>query len=153
MFEPALPIFASTIYSNPSFTPFLYKHFKSLLLYFIFIHFYIYIYIKNLFFSNEPLISSTSIHLYLILLFLLHGATFSMAKRSHSQLRTQKNNATNIANNLNATNTVPTKVKRTRRSVPRDSPPQRSSIYRGVTRLIHMFFDLNLFNSNNFTYH
>ncbi|PON70398.1 AP2/ERF transcription factor, partial [Parasponia andersonii] len=26
------------------------------------------------------------------------------------------------------------KVKRTRRSVPRDSPPQRSSIYRGVTR-------------------
>ncbi|BAT76141.1 hypothetical protein VIGAN_01410400 [Vigna angularis var. angularis] len=57
-----------------------------------------------------------------------------MAKRSHSQLRTQKNNATNIANNLNATNTVPTKVKRTRRSVPRDSPPQRSSIYRGVTR-------------------
>ncbi|CAL1415004.1 unnamed protein product [Linum trigynum] len=27
-----------------------------------------------------------------------------------------------------------TKVKRTRRTVPRDSPPQRSSIYRGVTR-------------------
>lgn len=27
-----------------------------------------------------------------------------------------------------------TKTKRTRRSVPRDSPPQRSSIYRGVTR-------------------
>ncbi|KAL4282579.1 hypothetical protein GQ457_16G005180 [Hibiscus cannabinus] len=27
-----------------------------------------------------------------------------------------------------------TKVKRTRRSVPRDSPPRRSSIYRGVTR-------------------
>jgi len=27
-------------------------------------------------------------------------------------------------------------VKRTRKTVPRDSPPQRSSIYRGVTRLI-----------------
>ncbi|KAE9608330.1 hypothetical protein Lal_00025632 [Lupinus albus] len=48
----------------------------------------------------------------------------------------KKNNATNDNNdkNLNATNTVTTKVKRTRRSVPRDSPPQRSSIYRGVTR-------------------
>ncbi|KAH1262704.1 AP2-like ethylene-responsive transcription factor [Glycine max] len=55
-----------------------------------------------------------------------------MAKKS--QLRTQKNNATNDDINLNATNTVITKVKRTRRSVPRDSPPQRSSIYRGVTR-------------------
>ncbi|KAL5183054.1 AP2-like ethylene-responsive transcription factor [Glycine soja] len=50
-------------------------------------------------------------------------------------LRTQKNNVTtNDDNNLNVTNTVTTKVKRTRRSVPRDSPPQRSSIYRGVTR-------------------
>ncbi|KAG4932502.1 AP2-like ethylene-responsive transcription factor [Glycine max] len=56
-----------------------------------------------------------------------------MAKKS--QLRTQKNNVTtNDDNNLNVTNTVTTKVKRTRRSVPRDSPPQRSSIYRGVTR-------------------
>ncbi|QCE14151.1 AP2-like factor [Vigna unguiculata] len=47
-----------------------------------------------------------------------------------------KTNATtnNNNNNLNSTNTVTTKVKRTRRSVPRDSPPQRSSIYRGVTR-------------------
>ncbi|XP_058725903.1 AP2-like ethylene-responsive transcription factor At1g16060 [Vicia villosa] len=51
-----------------------------------------------------------------------------MAKLSQEQ--TQKNNASNN-NNLNATNT---KVKRTRRSVPRDSPIQRSSIYRGVTR-------------------
>ncbi|GFZ07916.1 ARIA-interacting double AP2 domain protein [Actinidia rufa] len=32
------------------------------------------------------------------------------------------------------TTTTATKVKRTRKSVPRDSPPQRSSIYRGVTR-------------------
>ncbi|KAI4335509.1 hypothetical protein L6164_014147 [Bauhinia variegata] len=46
--------------------------------------------------------------------------------------QTEKNNASN--NNLNATNSVATKVKRTRRSVPRDSPPRRSSIYRGVTR-------------------
>ncbi|KAK7388414.1 hypothetical protein VNO78_23230 [Psophocarpus tetragonolobus] len=56
-----------------------------------------------------------------------------MAKTS--QLRSQKLNAGNDNNNLNSTNTVTsTKVKRTRRSVPRDSPPQRSSIYRGVTR-------------------
>ncbi|KEH38069.1 AP2-type transcription factor [Medicago truncatula] len=56
-----------------------------------------------------------------------------MAKLSQQQ--TQKNNARNN-NNLKATNTVvvDNKVKRTRRSVPRDSPIQRSSIYRGVTR-------------------
>ncbi|CAL5186838.1 unnamed protein product [Lathyrus oleraceus] len=47
-----------------------------------------------------------------------------------SQQKPQKNNASNN-NNVSATNT---KVKRTRRSVPRDSPIQRSSIYRGVTR-------------------
>ncbi|XVF47857.1 hypothetical protein PTKIN_Ptkin03bG0144200 [Pterospermum kingtungense] len=52
-----------------------------------------------------------------------------MAKLSQQN---QKNNAQNNINN-NVTNGV-TKVKRTRRSVPRDSPPQRSSIYRGVTR-------------------
>ncbi|XP_044472388.1 AP2-like ethylene-responsive transcription factor At1g16060 isoform X2 [Mangifera indica] len=43
------------------------------------------------------------------------------------------NNKNNNSNHLTANNGV-TKVKRTRRSVPRDSPPQRSSIYRGVTR-------------------
>ncbi|XP_077236747.1 AP2-like ethylene-responsive transcription factor At1g16060 [Tasmannia lanceolata] len=37
-----------------------------------------------------------------------------------------------IQRNPNSNN--PTKVKRTRKSVPRDSPPQRSSIFRGVTR-------------------
>ncbi|TKY73156.1 AP2 ethylene-responsive transcription factor [Spatholobus suberectus] len=47
--------------------------------------------------------------------------------------QTQKINAS-TNNNRNTANTVTTKVKRTRRSVPRDSPPQRSSIYRGVTR-------------------
>ncbi|XP_062078485.1 AP2-like ethylene-responsive transcription factor At1g16060 isoform X2 [Humulus lupulus] len=47
----------------------------------------------------------------------------------------QKNNANNNNNSATTNNGshVP-KVKRTRRSVPRDSPPQRSSIYRGVTR-------------------
>jgi hypothetical protein len=52
---------------------------------------------------------------------------FSMAKLSKQQ--TQKNNNANSTINN-------TKVKRTRRSVPRDSPIQRSSIYRGVTRLV-----------------
>jgi len=28
-------------------------------------------------------------------------------------------------------------VKRKRKSIPRNSPPQRSSVYRGVTRLIN----------------
>ncbi|KAK7327763.1 hypothetical protein VNO77_21854 [Canavalia gladiata] len=55
-----------------------------------------------------------------------------MAKLSQQQI--QKVNASTTTNNLNATKSVTTKVKRTRRSVPRDSPPQRSSIYRGVTR-------------------
>ncbi|XVE71693.1 hypothetical protein DITRI_Ditri10aG0172000 [Diplodiscus trichospermus] len=56
-----------------------------------------------------------------------------MAKLSQQN---QKNNAQNNMNNSVSTTTSNgvTKVKRTRRSVPRDSPPQRSSIYRGVTR-------------------
>ncbi|XP_061964048.1 AP2-like ethylene-responsive transcription factor At1g79700 [Populus nigra] len=45
----------------------------------------------------------------------------------------QQNTKNTAINRNNTTNGV-TKVKRTRRSVPRDSPPQRSSIYRGVTR-------------------
>ncbi|GAU20936.1 hypothetical protein TSUD_200850 [Trifolium subterraneum] len=55
-----------------------------------------------------------------------------MAKKSQKQI--EKDNASNDNNNLNASNTVTTKAKRTRKSVPRTSPPQRSSIYRGVTR-------------------
>ncbi|KAG6669617.1 hypothetical protein CIPAW_01G256800 [Carya illinoinensis] len=43
-------------------------------------------------------------------------------------------NSTTTANTSNNTESPATKVKRTRKSVPRDSPPQRSSIYRGVTR-------------------
>ncbi|XWS70880.1 hypothetical protein CRYUN_Cryun03dG0087000 [Craigia yunnanensis] len=56
-----------------------------------------------------------------------------MAKLSQQN---KKNNAQNNINNnvINTTSNGVTKVKRTRRSVPRDSPPQRSSIYRGVTR-------------------
>ncbi|XP_022730846.1 AP2-like ethylene-responsive transcription factor At1g16060 [Durio zibethinus] len=59
-----------------------------------------------------------------------------MAKLSQQN---QKNNAqsNSIKNDISNTSTTSngvTKVKRTRRSVPRDSPPQRSSIYRGVTR-------------------
>lgn len=52
-----------------------------------------------------------------------------------AKLSQQKNNAQNNINNNASSNGV-TKVKRTRRSVPRDSPPQRSSIYRGVTRQV-----------------
>ncbi|MED6123298.1 hypothetical protein PIB30_047768 [Stylosanthes scabra] len=50
--------------------------------------------------------------------------------KSSSQVNKINNNNLNAINNGNSA----TKVKRTRRSVPRDSPPQRSSIYRGVTR-------------------
>lgn len=49
-----------------------------------------------------------------------------------AKLSQQKNN--NANNNRTTNGTSVPKVKRTRRSVPRDSPPQRSSIYRGVTR-------------------
>ncbi|KAI9125494.1 hypothetical protein K1719_002912 [Acacia pycnantha] len=55
-----------------------------------------------------------------------------MAKLSQTKNNTSNNN--NLGVNTNSTTSVSTKVKRTRRSVPRDSPPQRSSIYRGVTR-------------------
>ncbi|KAL3599532.1 hypothetical protein D5086_007450 [Populus alba] len=39
-----------------------------------------------------------------------------------------------LKNSANTSINPTTKVKRTRKSVPRDSPTQRSSIYRGVTR-------------------
>ncbi|XP_050225802.1 AP2-like ethylene-responsive transcription factor At1g16060 [Mercurialis annua] len=51
----------------------------------------------------------------------------------HNQIKTVTNNNNNNATTTTYSNGV-TKAKRTRRSVPRDSPPQRSSIYRGVTR-------------------
>ncbi|XP_024027310.1 AP2-like ethylene-responsive transcription factor At1g16060 [Morus notabilis] len=58
-----------------------------------------------------------------------------MAKLSQlqNQTMTKNNNRNNNGTNSSSTTGVQ-KVKRTRRSVPRDSPPQRSSIYRGVTR-------------------
>ncbi|KAG6413069.1 hypothetical protein SASPL_125768 [Salvia splendens] len=40
----------------------------------------------------------------------------------------------NYTTSLNVVNGVAMKPKRTRKTIPRDSPPQRSSIYRGVTR-------------------
>ncbi|KAL2463061.1 AP2-like ethylene-responsive transcription factor [Forsythia ovata] len=51
-----------------------------------------------------------------------------MAKTSK---KNQKNSSTSSITDKNNGNG---KAKRTRKSVPRDSPPQRSSIYRGVTR-------------------
>ncbi|XP_030535564.1 AP2-like ethylene-responsive transcription factor At1g16060 [Rhodamnia argentea] len=55
-----------------------------------------------------------------------------MAKLSQQN---QRNNANDKRHeNVTSNNAGVTKVKRTRRSVPRGSPPQRSSIYRGVTR-------------------
>ncbi|XP_075098394.1 AP2-like ethylene-responsive transcription factor At1g16060 [Nicotiana tabacum] len=58
-----------------------------------------------------------------------------MAKLSQQNQRNSSNNISNNANtNITTTNGSVLKVKRTRKTVPRDSPPQRSSIYRGVTR-------------------
>ncbi|KAJ6914280.1 hypothetical protein NC651_016520 [Populus alba x Populus x berolinensis] len=51
-------------------------------------------------------------------------------------VKLSQQNTKNTAINRNNTTYCVTKVIRTRRSVPRDSPPQRSSIYRGVTRSI-----------------
>ncbi|KAG5569383.1 hypothetical protein H5410_059149 [Solanum commersonii] len=47
------------------------------------------------------------------------------------QNQIRNNSSTNNGNNIIGSIV---KVKRTRKTVPRDSPPQRSSIYRGVTR-------------------
>ncbi|KAJ6704951.1 AP2-LIKE ETHYLENE-RESPONSIVE TRANSCRIPTION FACTOR-RELATED [Salix purpurea] len=45
-----------------------------------------------------------------------------------------KSSKQSLKNSANTGINPTTKVKRTRKSVPRDSPPRRSSIYRGVTR-------------------
>ncbi|CAN1165284.1 AP2-like ethylene-responsive transcription factor At1g16060 [Linum perenne] len=63
-------------------------------------------------------------------------------KKSNTNGNTEISNGTTSSHGqrLGASKTVSTssngvtKVRRTRRTVPRDSPPQRSSIYRGVTR-------------------
>ncbi|OIT01511.1 ap2-like ethylene-responsive transcription factor [Nicotiana attenuata] len=59
-----------------------------------------------------------------------------MAKLSQqiNQRNSSNNNSNNANTNITTTNGSVLKVKRTRKTVPRDSPPQRSSIYRGVTR-------------------
>ncbi|CAI9787429.1 unnamed protein product [Fraxinus pennsylvanica] len=51
-----------------------------------------------------------------------------MAKLSHQKPKNSSNNGDTSVNNHGI------KPKRTRKTIPRDSPPQRSSIYRGVTR-------------------
>ncbi|GKF01673.1 AP2-like ethylene-responsive transcription factor [Tanacetum coccineum] len=40
----------------------------------------------------------------------------------------------NTGTKMSTNSAVATKTKRTRKTIPRDSPPKRSSIYRGVTR-------------------
>ncbi|KAH6819245.1 ARIA-interacting double AP2 domain protein [Perilla frutescens var. frutescens] len=56
-----------------------------------------------------------------------------MAKLSSLQQNSNNNNNTS-SSNVNGATPVAMKPKRTRKTIPRDSPPQRSSIYRGVTR-------------------
>ncbi|XP_010914036.1 AP2-like ethylene-responsive transcription factor At1g79700 [Elaeis guineensis] len=55
-------------------------------------------------------------------------------KNSATNENTTANTTTTTNNNNNNKNNNGGKMKRTRRSVPRDSPLQRSSVYRGVTR-------------------
>lgn len=59
-----------------------------------------------------------------------------MAKLSQSQKKKAAESRTSSSSNLSQSprSSSTGKAKRTRKSVPRDSPPQRSSIYRGVTR-------------------
>ncbi|THG00474.1 hypothetical protein TEA_002900 [Camellia sinensis var. sinensis] len=54
-----------------------------------------------------------------------------------------RKNSSNITSTSNNKKDPATKVKRTRKSVPRDSPPQRSSVYRGVTSTV-MFFTITM---------
>ncbi|XP_010268478.1 PREDICTED: AP2-like ethylene-responsive transcription factor At1g16060 isoform X2 [Nelumbo nucifera] len=66
---------------------------------------------------------------FLYSLYRTHCCSILMAKRTpQSQI-----NTANISNS-SIINDEPTRVKRTRKSAPRESPPQRSSIFRGVTR-------------------
>ncbi|CAN6700659.1 unnamed protein product [Malus baccata var. baccata] len=60
-----------------------------------------------------------------------------MAKTSQKKQNStagSTNNSTTTTTTTSSTATTTTKGKRTQKSVRRDSPPQRSSIYRGVTR-------------------
>ncbi|KAI8529352.1 hypothetical protein RHMOL_Rhmol12G0218600 [Rhododendron molle] len=56
-------------------------------------------------------------------------------KTQKNSSNTSTTSSSSSSNDTKSTNHAPkTKLKRTRKSVPRDSPPQRSSVYRGVTR-------------------
>ncbi|XP_039004996.1 AP2-like ethylene-responsive transcription factor At1g16060 [Hibiscus syriacus] len=55
-------------------------------------------------------------------------------QRNNAESRGIDHNSMSISTTSTAINGVTKLKKRTRRSFPRDSPPQRSSIYRGVTR-------------------
>ncbi|MED6216151.1 hypothetical protein PIB30_004632 [Stylosanthes scabra] len=66
-----------------------------------------------------------------------------MAKMPHKKTLTVKNNSSSNSSTSSSSSTTtittatPSKKvvkKRTRKTIPRDSPPQRSSVYRGVTR-------------------
>nr|CAD1825602.1 unnamed protein product [Ananas comosus var. bracteatus] len=57
---------------------------------------------------------------------------YARAKKKNTSHRRESTSAN--TNNANNTNNNGVKAKRTRKSVPRDSPLQRSSVYRGVTR-------------------
>ncbi|WOH09971.1 hypothetical protein DCAR_0729432 [Daucus carota subsp. sativus] len=54
-----------------------------------------------------------------------------MAKKNTAKA---KKDASNSSSSSSGSNSPTAKTKRTRKSVPRDSPAQRSSVYRGVTR-------------------
>lgn len=86
------------------------------------------IYLFN--FYKKNLFISLSLSLFLSLS--LHYKR-EKKKKLMAKLSQQKNISANNNNSTTSGTSVP-KVKRTRRSVPRDSPPRRSSIYRGVTR-------------------
>lgn len=82
-------------------------------------------------YSFKSLLNAGLSHIFKFLSISSHIILFRSTCTTFMAKLSQKNNANSNTNKINNTEK---KVKRTRRSVPRDSPPQRSSIYRGVTR-------------------
>ncbi|CAL5358608.1 unnamed protein product [Camellia sinensis] len=80
--------------------------------------------------QNHPPLPATSLPLYFASAHFSELAVFHFMELSQQNT---KNNAKCTSNTKTNTSSA-MKVKRTRKTVPRDSPPQRSSIYRGVTR-------------------
>lgn len=81
--------------------------------------------------------------LLLLLLLVVIPAAPSMTKinqKSNSNPSNTSATDTTTAKTANANTNSALKVKRTRKTVPRDTPPQRSSIYRGVTRWDFIYF-------------